>query len=47
MNQTCPVCLAKLSKEDDSWVLADLPAVDEVSDRICSDLMTLSQRTPT
>lgn len=44
MSGTCPVCLDVLpADEDDSWVLTERPDVDEVSDRICSDLMALSR----
>lgn len=44
MSGTCPVCQDVLpADQDDSWVLTERPDAGEVSERICSDLMTLSR----
>lgn len=42
-NKNCPTCLQELSSTDDTWVLSDLPKVDEINHEICAELMNLSK----
>ncbi|XP_037030561.1 RING finger protein 141-like [Bradysia coprophila] len=41
--KTCPICQAELSSTDDTWVLSELPAAGEISEKICNELMALSR----
>lgn len=41
--KTCPICQAELTSTDDTWVLSELPAAEEISDKICTELMALSK----
>lgn len=42
-NKTCPVCQEILTSTDETWVLSEIPEVEEVSEEICSNLMRLSK----
>ncbi|XP_055371120.1 RING finger protein 141-like [Condylostylus longicornis] len=42
-NKTCPVCNETLENTNESWVMPDIPGVEEISDEICSELMDLSK----
>lgn len=41
--KTCPICQADLNSTDDTWVLSELPAAEEISEKICTELMALSK----
>lgn len=41
--KTCPICQEVLSSTDDSWVLSEMPDVQEINDKICTELMALSK----
>lgn len=41
--KTCPICQAELTSTDDTWVLSELPAAEEISEKICTELMALSR----
>uniref|UniRef100_A0A0K8TM66 RING finger protein 141 n=1 Tax=Tabanus bromius TaxID=304241 RepID=A0A0K8TM66_TABBR len=42
-NKTCPICSEELASTDDTWVMSEKPGADEISDKICSELMNLSK----
>lgn len=41
--KTCPICQEELKSTDDSWVLSELPDVQEINEKICTELMALSK----
>lgn len=42
LHNTCPLCQQIMAPDDDSWVLTEHPDVNEVNDKICSELMGLA-----
>lgn len=42
-SKTCPICQEKLDATDDSWVLTDLPDMQEVNEEIYTELQGLSK----
>ncbi|CAD7089793.1 unnamed protein product [Hermetia illucens] len=42
-NKTCPICCEELATTDDTWVMAEAPGANEISDKICDELMSLSK----
>lgn len=43
-NKTCPICNELLASTDDTWVMSEMPGVDEINDKICDELMNLSKQ---
>lgn len=41
-HDTCPVCREKLEDADESWILSEIPKMDEISKEIKSELITLA-----
>lgn len=42
-NKTCPICNELLASTDDTWVLSEIPGIDEINHKICDELMNLSK----
>lgn len=42
-SKTCPICQEKLDATDDSWVLTDLPDMQEVNEEMFVELQNLSK----
>lgn len=43
-NKTCPICCEELKDTDESWVMTDKPGIDEISDNICKEFMSLGKK---
>lgn len=43
-HKSCPICNAKLSSTEDSWVLSDLPQANEINETILSELAQLTKQ---
>ena len=43
LSKTCPICDEALVSTDDTWVWAEMPEADEVSEEICKTLINLSK----
>lgn len=41
-HKTCPICREALENSDDTWVISDFPAENEISEDICHSLMKLA-----
>ncbi|XP_037937596.1 RING finger protein 141-like [Teleopsis dalmanni] len=42
-NKTCPICLEALDSTDDTWVISDIPGVEEINEEICAEFMNLAK----
>lgn len=42
-NKSCPICCEELKNTDESWVMTGKPGVDEISDNICKEFMSLGK----
>ncbi|TMW48200.1 hypothetical protein DOY81_006712 [Sarcophaga bullata] len=42
-NKTCPICCETLESTDDTWVMSNIPGVEEINDKICAEFMNLTK----
>ncbi|XP_034250622.1 RING finger protein 141-like [Thrips palmi] len=45
-HKTCPICREALDSSDETWVISDFPAENEISEDICHSLMKLACSPP-
>ncbi|XP_053950245.1 RING finger protein 141-like [Anastrepha ludens] len=42
-NKTCPICSETLDSTDETWVMPDIPGVEEINEKICAEFMNLAK----
>lgn len=42
-NKTCPICSETLESTGDTWVLSNIPGVEEINEIICAEFMNLAK----
>lgn len=42
-NKTCPICCESLESTDDTWVMSNIPEVEEINEEICAEFMNLTK----
>ncbi|XP_018800151.1 PREDICTED: RING finger protein 141-like [Bactrocera latifrons] len=42
-NKTCPICSEALESTDDTWIMPDIPGVEEINEKICAEFMSLAK----
>ncbi|XP_030767281.1 RING finger protein 141-like [Sitophilus oryzae] len=45
-HDTCPICREKLESTDDTWVISEVPNVEEISNEIRENLLELTEDKP-
>ncbi|XP_023298405.2 RING finger protein 141-like [Lucilia cuprina] len=43
-NKTCPICCETLESTDDTWVMSNIPGVEEINEEICAEFMNLAAK---
>ncbi|XP_075154783.1 RING finger protein 141-like isoform X1 [Haematobia irritans] len=43
-NKTCPICCETLESTDETWVMSNLPEVEEINEEICAGFMNLAKQ---
>lgn len=43
-NKTCPICCETLESTDDTWVMSNIPGVEEINEKICAEFMNLAAK---
>lgn len=41
--KTCPICSENLESMDETWVMSDIPGVEEINEKICAEFMNLAK----
>uniref|UniRef100_A0A1I8MBI1 RING finger protein 141 n=1 Tax=Musca domestica TaxID=7370 RepID=A0A1I8MBI1_MUSDO len=42
-NKTCPICCESLESTDETWVMSNIPEVEEINEEICAEFMSLAK----